>query len=335
MRDISVHVCFVKAVLKKATEQGYDVERLLRRSRISPRLLEQSQARVSAEQYAKLQTVTMREMGDEMLGYCPQPFRLGQWSALCHWLIQCRTLGQAMKRFCLFYDILNQNLAPRLFVEEDRAIVEIRQVSNDAPPFEPYVYEFFCFSLHRQFCWLTQQNLPLTGASVPYPQPEYSEEYRPLFAGAPVEYDADVCRLAFDRRLLEKPVKQTPQSLAEFLRKPLYNTLVNSFRSKSWSQKIKDVIGDDLSAVPTFAEIAAHLGLNPKQLRRQLNDEGLNYSDLKVQIRRDQAIYHLSRQRTSIEEIAFLTGFSEASAFIRAFRSWTGVTPLTYRKDLS
>ncbi|WP_101757895.1 AraC family transcriptional regulator ligand-binding domain-containing protein [Oceanicoccus sp. KOV_DT_Chl] len=116
MQDISIHIVFVKAVLKHAHTQGHDLSRLLRRSRISPRLLNEPHARVGAEQFAKLQTVTMREMGDEMLGYCARPIKIGQWSILCHWLIQSKTLGQALKRCCLFYSILEHGFQPKLSI---------------------------------------------------------------------------------------------------------------------------------------------------------------------------------------------------------------------------
>ncbi len=335
MQDISLHLYFVKAVLKNAQSQGYDINRLLRRSRISPRLLHEKQARVSAEQFARLQTITMREMGDEMLGYCQQPSIIGQWSALCHWLIQCKTLGQVLKRYCLFYNIIGKGLQPKLRISGDEVVLDISPLADETLPLDPYAYEFFTFILHRQLCWLTQSNLPIKQVCFPYSEPEHISEYPSIFMGAPTAFDHPSCMMTFDRKLLEKQVKQTPGSLADFLRKPLYNNLVNIYQGKSWGQRIKDVIGDDLSRLPTFAEISQKLAINSKRLRRLLSDEGLSYSDLKAQLRRDVAIHYLSEQQTSIEEIAFKTGFSEASSFIRAFRSWTGVTPLTYRKDLS
>lgn len=335
MQDISIHSYFVNAILRQAALQGHNTARLLRRSRISPRLLKEKQARVGAEQFAKLQSVTMREMGDEMLGYCANPCKVGQWSALCHWLIQCKTLGQALKRCCLFYSIMEKGLLPKLSISQNEAALEIIPLPNEPEELDPYAYELFAFSLHRQLCWLIQSPLSLKGVELPYPEPSHSKEYRPLFQGAPTVFNAPSFRLVFERKLLEKPVKQTPETLAEFLRKPLYNILINTYQAKSWSQKIRDVIGDDLSHLPTFAEIATRLEVNPKQLRRLLSDEGMSYGDLKLELRRDVAIYHLSKQQTSIEEIAFKTGFSEASSFIRAFKTWTGVTPLTYRKDLS
>jgi AraC-like DNA-binding protein len=51
-------------------------------------------------------------------------------------------------------------------------------------------------------------------------------------------------------------------------------------------------------------------------------------------MRRDTALHFLGKQGLSIEEISHRAGFSESSAFIRAFKGWTGVTPYTYRKGL-
>jgi AraC-like DNA-binding protein len=334
MNNISIHIHFVKAVIKNATLRGYDTERLLKRSRISPYLLQQQQARVSAEQYARIQTVTMREMRDEMLGYCTKPLKLGQWSALCHWLIQCKTLGQAINRYCLFYEILERGLAPKLVYQDSHVCVEFTAQPEDETTLEPYAYEFSTFSFHRFMCWLIGFSPLLKEVTLSYPQPEHFNEYRPLFLGAPTQFGSSKCSIVFDRTLLEKPVIQTPETLDSFLRNPLYNILVNNYQSTSWTQRIKDLIGKDLSHLPSYLEITKTLNINPKRLRRYLNQEGLSYHELKLQLRRDTAIHHLSKQDTSVEEIAFKTGFSEASAFIRAFKKWTGVTPYTYRKNI-
>jgi AraC-like DNA-binding protein len=55
------------------------------------------------------------------------------------------------------------------------------------------------------------------------------------------------------------------------------------------------------------------------------------FSGLKDELRRDIAIYHLGRADLSLQEIAEQLGFSEPSAFHRAFKKWTGLTPGAYR----
>ena len=77
--------------------------------------------------------------------------------------------------------------------------------------------------------------------------------------------------------------------------------------------------------------MARQLNTSPQTLRRRLHEQGTSFQELKDQLRRDLAIYHLGRRELPIQEIAEQLGFSEPSAFHRAFKKWTGLTPGAYR----
>ena len=89
-----------------------------------------------------------------------------------------------------------------------------------------------------------------------------------------------------------------------------------------------------LRDMPELNAVATALDVHPQTLRRRLAAEGTTFKDIKNQVRRDTALHFLGKQGLSIEEISHRAGFSESSAFIRAFKAWTGVTPYTYRKGL-
>ena len=72
------------------------------------------------------------------------------------------------------------------------------------------------------------------------------------------------------------------------------------------------------------------LGLTSRSLQRRLKDEGTAFQTLREDVRRELAQRYLS-DGLSIAEISFLLGFSEPSAFFRAFKRWTGKTPLESR----
>jgi AraC-like DNA-binding protein len=86
--------------------------------------------------------------------------------------------------------------------------------------------------------------------------------------------------------------------------------------------------------MPELTDVAAQLELHPQTLRRRLAAEGSTFKQLKSDIRRDTALHFLGKRSLSVEEVAHRAGFSEASAFIRAFKGWTGLTPYAYRKGL-
>ncbi|WP_290883145.1 helix-turn-helix transcriptional regulator [Fischerella sp.] len=68
-----------------------------------------------------------------------------------------------------------------------------------------------------------------------------------------------------------------------------------------------------------------------RQLQRELQAEGTSYQQLLDETRKELALRHLQNLDTPIHDVAFLLGFSEPSAFHRAFKRWTGQTPRVYR----
>lgn len=333
MSKISISVYFVRAILRNAPARGLDVIQLLRSARISPRLLEQAHARVSAERVADLQTNTMLAMGDESLGYSPAPLPIGTWHMLCHAIISCETLGHALSRYTRFFRLFNTGYRSELVPGTDTET--LRLTFADLPPgLENYSTESFFFNSHRLASWLVQAHIPLVAANFRYSPPPQAEEYRHLLLANPIHFDQPVSELVFHRSITEQPLRQNPVSLRRFLRYPLLIMLTQQYQHASWVARVRELLRGKLAHLPELDEVAATLDIHPQTLRRRLSQEGTSFKDIKSQLRRDVALYYLGKQGLSIEEIAFRSGFSESSAFIRAFKGWTGVTPYTYRKGL-
>lgn len=78
--------------------------------------------------------------------------------------------------------------------------------------------------------------------------------------------------------------------------------------------------------------IAATLGMSRQTLYRRLKDEGITFATVVDDLRLRMATDYLKARKVSVNETAYLVGFSEASSFVRAFRRWTGQTPAEFRK---
>jgi AraC-like DNA-binding protein len=85
------------------------------------------------------------------------------------------------------------------------------------------------------------------------------------------------------------------------------------------------------AGLPGPEQVAARLSISPQTLRRKLAAERTSFQRVRDQLRRDVAVSALARGDASIEQLSERLGFSEPSAFHRAFRRWTGATPRAYQ----
>jgi AraC-like DNA-binding protein len=333
MRDLSISVYFARAVLKNAVAQGLDPISLLRKNRISPRLMLEDNARISIERFADLQVNTMLAMGDETLGYGTRPLPIGCWSMMCHAVIGCETLGQALSRHCRFYQLFDLGVRPVLEEDGDLACIHLLTQDDKSTP-KPYLHELLLFNTHRFGSWLVQEHLPIQMVQLSHAPLAPPLDYRHMFLANPVDFDQPRSQLVLSRALLDKRITQNETSLRHFLRHPALIMLTQDYAINSWTSRVRDIVRRQLRDIPELNDVADALEVHPQTLRRRLAAEGTTFKDIKNQMRRDTALHFLGKQGLSIEEISHRAGFSESSAFIRAFKGWTGVTPYTYRKGL-
>lgn len=331
VNKISVSVEFVSAALKHCLAAGVDPQALLRRQRIPPRLLRERQARVSIQQYADLLTSAMRAMGDESLGYAPRPMPLGTWDMMSHAVINSHTLGQALQRYCRFFQLMGNGPEQALQISGDTATFCLANAT--ATSSDPYYVELSLLLTHRFACWLVQEELPLLSVQFEHPPSTRAIEYRLMFVGNPVSFEQERSGITLAASLLDRPLTQTPDSLRRYLRHPTLVMFTTSY-DFSWTARVREQLRRDLLHMPELTDVAGRLELHPQTLRRRLAAEGSTFKQIKSDIRRDTALHFLGKRSLSVEEVAHRAGFSEASAFIRAFKGWTGLTPYAYRKGL-
>ena len=252
---------------------------------------------------------------------------------MCYAVIHCDTLGKALARYCRFFGLFQHTTAPQLIIDDKFAYVRLgpQELATD---YDEYAGELALFNCHRFSSWLVQEHLPAQAFNFAHPAPPHVDEYRPMFLGNPVNFDAPHTEMVLNRALLDKPSSQNEQSLARYLRHPALVMLKQQYEQDSWTLRVKKLLRKDLDEMPELDTVAAALDVHSQTLRRRLGKEGTSFSELKSQMRRDISLHYLGKQGLSIEDIAHRAGFSESSAFIRAFKGWTGVTPYTYRKGL-
>ena len=160
-------------------------------------------------------------------------------------------------------------------------------------------------------------------------------EHHEAFFGCPVLFEGDKDAMLLSHQSVLQPNVLGDEGITRFLVSHLDRELAQIDDTPALSAQTKGEIARALSeGLPNMADIARGLGLSARSLHRRLADHGLSFQSLAEETRREIAIGMLEDKGYALSEIAFLTGYSEQSAFNRAFKRWMGVTPTTYRKSL-
>ena len=171
-----------------------------------------------------------------------------------------------------------------------------------------------------------------TSVSFAHRAPSSLDRHRDFF-GCSLSFGADVDALHLDASFLDTPTRLGDEALSEYLLDRLDDELRTALAERSIDARVRHVVANGLAdGVPPMRLVARRLAMSERTLHRRLGDEGLRYQDIVVEVRRTVATAMLTTTDRSLVDIAFLTGFSDQSAFQRAFKRWTGSTPLAVRR---
>ena len=326
---ISIH--FVNAALTGVKRLGMDVETLLSHVGIEAELLRQPKARISPEQYTRFVKMLWMVTQDEHIGFSQDIRRLGSFAIMCQLIVHAKTLGDALELSTQFYKLFGDEWCVTLERDKHEARL-VPLIPKDADP-DHYITESMLMIWHGLAAWLIDRRLPLERVHFNYPRPTHADEYDALFFAPVMKFDAARTEITFAADYLELPIRQTGETLEDFLKTAPADLLVKFKNTHSLTSRIRDVLKSQIGEeMPTLNDVASMLYLSPQTLRRRLAAEGKSYQGVKDALRRDAAIHLLLNPRLTLEDVAQQVGFSETSTFHRAFKKWTGVTPGLYRQ---
>ena len=333
----SVSIFFVRAIIKHARQQEINWQRLLQQSGINPDVLTDNSATVSLQQFSQLETATILAMDDEALGYTRSKVPFGCWRMMCLSTINAATLEDVLNRLCSYYRLHDIGIKLQLEKGEDVSRFLLAPLADSEPAFTPdtFLYLLSLYKTYRYCTWIIRADLPLISIKLPFPAPANGIEVRRLFYSYPMAFEQDIACFEFQSKLLTKPVARDIDELEDFLQHPIYDLLSFSGLDLSWSLKVRQLLKERGALNLDYEAVATDLGLQPKTLSRHLKQEGTTYKEIKNHLQQDAAVLFLSDRQLPIEEVAYRVGFSEPSAFTRAFKSWMGLTPAAYRKSFS
>jgi AraC-like DNA-binding protein len=326
----SVAMCFVRSALAGAIERGENAAEILKESAIDPAQWDNDHARVSPESYSTLLKLIAQVLDDEMFGLDSRGMRVGSFAMLCHAAIHTPTLGKALRVIGRFFGLMLGDVMISLDQRQRLARLTLTPLTP-GPPRHVFLFEALLTFIHGLACWLVRRRIPLLRADFCYPMPPYVSEYTLLYSSR-LRFGRPHTAVLFEGEMLALPVVQTPRSLKTFLAQAPENMLVKYKNVGSPASRVRRVLRR-LPVVewPDLPGLAASLGVPPSTLRRHLSIDGTSVQAIKDALRYEMALLWLRLGDRSVAEIAADLGYAEPSAFHRAFRKWTGLTPGAFR----
>ena len=196
-----------------------------------------------------------------------------------------------------------------------------------------FSYATYLMLIHGLMCWLSGHRVLLNQIQLKCNSPIDDQDYKVRFCEN-IQYNSNENYIQFDANYLNIQIKQDQQSWYQFIQQTPQNLLVRFKNPHAISTQIRK----HLMQVPPaewleLNEIAHRLNMSDATIQRRLKSEGVSYQQLKNDIRRDTAIEFLTKTNKTLQDISDELSFHDPSAFHRAFKKWTGVSPGAYRQN--
>lgn len=237
------------------------------------------------------------------------------------------TFGEGLKRALAYQRLVSDAITASLVVEDDKAYLMDLADSNEMRQFAECLVvaaiKFFKFVTDGQFRATEVRFNHVEGA----PLAEYERVY-----GCPVTLGCGENRVYFNHDVLDYKVWHAEPGLLR-LHEQMANEKLAELARFDLVAEVKRAIGEMLESGNTSLEaVASRLEMSPRRLRSQLAEANTSFNLVLADYRSRLARRLLARTDESIEQIVYLTGFSEPSTFYRAFKRWTNETPVEYRR---
>jgi AraC-like DNA-binding protein len=162
--------------------------------------------------------------------------------------------------------------------------------------------------------------------------PVDSSTHERIFAPAKLRFAAPSCGFVFAASALDEPLAEADANLHAVMRKYAEQLMEGMPQGPNFTARTREIIVRHLAAgAVNIGAVARELHMSARTLGRRLEGEGTTFTDLVDDIRKRMAMRYVGTQSHALSEVAFMLGFAHPAAFHRAFKRWTGQTPLRYR----
>jgi AraC-like DNA-binding protein len=310
---------------------GIAPQALLEGSGLTEAFLQDPSARLSIEQLGALMERTRQLTDEPGIGiHLALQKRATLYGNVGLASMHAATLGEALELAIRFAPVVTNVCELALRAENDTVALTLEERCDFGPSRDVMLLSFLL--------GLATIGSTLTGREFSgwvhfaIPEPAYSRRFAAFFGN--VRFGEPMHQLVFPKADLASPIERADAAAVRLAREHCERDMLALGVGDGLSQRIRRAMFSPRSGW-SLDGVAATLGMSTRTLKRRCAEEQITFSELRERVRCERALLLLRSPQTGLDELAEGLGYATASSFVRAFRRWTGKTPIAYRRMLS
>lgn len=334
----SVSSSFVRLFLRTAQDYGIDPKQALELCNVSHSVLDNSLSRIEANDFEMLMRWLILRTDDELFGLNTAKHLMpGTLGLLGYLIMNCQTGGEAM-RLVPKYEGLIGNLGHTELNEEGNVFSIRWHCTCRDDLVSPHLADEFMATTVEFARWVTGQNdispkcLYLQRSE---PAQALAQKYRDYYR-CNIIFDAGVNLMEFDPQLMSLPIHHPDPALLKTLQEQADRQNRELQQTDPIIIQVRTTLANMMeTSIPRRERVASKLGMSERTLQRRLLEAESSYQQILDTLRLQLSKEWLIRNNWPISEVAVRLGFTEPRSFQRRFKTWTGMSPGEYRKQLN
>lgn len=314
---------------------GGDIDRICGRAAVDPGMLGQPTLSLDLSAFVGLFEEAARQTRNDNFGLrFGKAFKPRDLGLIGYASVSSPTLGAALENLVTLFPHHQQSSLMRLAPTEDDLVrleyrIHVPEILERRQDAELSLGMYL--NIIREACgpaWAPEE------VHFEHPKPENWSEHEAVF-DAPVYFSQPANALILRRSHLATPMPAPDLKLLSIARLCLMSVGARPQPRHSLTDQVKIAVRAELArGYPALETISEKVRATPAAIQRELAGENFTYKDIVEEIRKELSFVYLRQRDLPLSEIAFLLGYSELSAFSRAFSRWTGQPPRLYRLSL-
>ncbi|HLK37880.1 MAG TPA: AraC family transcriptional regulator [Polyangiaceae bacterium] len=313
---------------------GIDVDRVLRQSGLSANRLDDRSLVITFPTFQKLVLSALSLSGEQALGLLVGERLLASSHGMVGYAaLSSGTIRQALELVERYVPLRTSLVA----ISHSESVGEVQVRFRETRPLgkiQRPVLEAIMLSIMKILDGISMGACQVRLVAFPFDEPEYAALARDLFR-CDVRYGQSWAGAVLPLDVVDAPLKMgDPEAFREaalICQRELDKLVAN----ESMAARVRRLLLEGQNGFPSLQVAARMFHMTPRTLHRRLVAEGTSFRELLEDVRRTLALEHVKSGRLSIEEIAYMLGYTDLANFRRAFRRWESVPPSAYRRPSS